>query len=192
MPPKAKFTKEEIVAAALKIVESDGIDALTARSLGNELKSSARPIFTVFESMEEVQKEVVAAAYGIYRQYEDEGMGGTQSFKGSGTGYIRFAAEHPKLFQLLFMKERYGAPDHGKILALIDGYYEKIVQSVMTEYGFARETAKQVYLHMWLYSHGIASLIATNVCSFSEQAVSDMLTDVCSGIIRKYKAEGRK
>lgn len=192
MPPKAKFKREGIVEAALKIVERDGFDALTARSLGCELGSSARPIFTVFESMDEVQNEVVAAAYAIYRSFEDEGMSGVQPFKGSGTGYIRFAAKHPKLFQLLFMRERYGAPDHEKILAIIDGYYEKIVQSVMTEYGFTRETAKQIYLHMWLYSHGIASLIATNVCSFTEEAISDMLTDVCSGIIRKYKAEGRK
>lgn len=31
MPPKPKFTKEEIVAAALGIVSQKGIDALTAQ-----------------------------------------------------------------------------------------------------------------------------------------------------------------
>jgi len=48
VPPKAKFTKEEIVATALAIVKEQGIEALTARSLAKELDSSARPIFTVF------------------------------------------------------------------------------------------------------------------------------------------------
>lgn len=191
MPPKAKFSKEEIISAALEIVKSDGFDALTARSLAAKLGSSPRPIFTVFESMEEVQAEVKAAATKLYEEYEDEGMSGKQAFKGSGVGYIRFASEQPKLFQLLFMRERDGVPDLGQVLSVIDNYYEKILQSVQTEYGFSRETAKQIYVHLWLYSHGIASLIATNVCAFSQEEISDMLTDVGAGIIRKYKAEGR-
>ena len=58
MPPKAKFSKEEIVTTALAMVKQQGIEALTARSLAKELGSSARPIFTVFASMEEVQAEV--------------------------------------------------------------------------------------------------------------------------------------
>ena len=62
MPPKPKFTKEEIVTAALELVSEKGIEALTARELGVRLGSSARPIFTVFNSMEEVQEEVRAAA----------------------------------------------------------------------------------------------------------------------------------
>ena len=191
MPPKAKFTREEVIGAALEIVKRDGIEVLTARSLAAELGSSPRPIFTVFESMEEVLRAVTASAVKLYEKYEDEGMEGLNSFKGAGTGYIRFASEQPKLFQLLFMKERCGFADHKKTLTVIDNYYEKILNLVQKQYGFSRETSEEIYMHMWIYSHGIASLIATNVCSFSEKAISEMITDVCSGIIRKYKAEGR-
>jgi len=192
MPPKAKFSKEEVIEAAFEIVRRDGFDALTARSLAVKLGSSPRPIFTVFDSMEEVQEKVKNAARDLYEKYEDEGMSGAQAFKGSGTGYIRFAAEQPKLFQLLFMKEMENVPDSNTVLSVIDRYYERIVASIQSEYGFSRETAKDIYLHMWIYSHGIASLLATKVCSFSAEEISDMLTDVCAGIIRKYKAEGRK
>ena len=54
MPPKAKFTRSELIQAALDLVRSKGADALTARALGQRLGSSARPIFTVFQSMDEV------------------------------------------------------------------------------------------------------------------------------------------
>ncbi|MDE6667603.1 MAG: TetR/AcrR family transcriptional regulator [Clostridia bacterium] len=192
MPPKAKFSKEEIIDAAFKITCRDGFDALTARSLAAELGSSPRPIFTVFNGMEEVQNEVKAAATKLYEQYEDEEMSGEKAFKGSGTGYIRFAAEQPKLFQLLFMKERENVPNLDSILSVIDNYYYKILGTVESEYGFTTETAKRIYLHMWLYSHGIASLIATKVCNFTQDDISEMLNDVGAGIIRKYKAEGRK
>ena len=37
MPPKPKFTKEEVAAAALEIVKQDGVAALTARNLGTIL-----------------------------------------------------------------------------------------------------------------------------------------------------------
>lgn len=191
MPPKAKFTREEIIEAAFEIVKTSGLDALTARALGEKLGSSARPIFTVFNGMDEVQSEVIALARSLYEKCEDEYMKNCNSFKGSGIGYIRFAYELPKLFQVLFMREQSDIPNHETALVVIDNYYEKILQSVQKEYGFSYETSKEIYMHMWIYSHGIASLIATNVCSFSEQDISEMLTDVCSSIIRKYKTEGR-
>ena len=189
MPPKAKFTREEIVDAAFQIVRRKGFDALTARSLGAELQSSPRPIFTVFRSMEEVQNEVTNKGRRLYESYEDAGMSGKNAFKGSGTGYIRFAADEPKLFQLLFMREREVVPNPEKVLKSIDGYYEKILNAVEREYGFDRKTAERVYLHMWLYSHGIAVSIATKICTFTEEQISDMLTDVCASIIIKIKRE---
>ena len=68
MPPQAKFSRKEIVSTALEITRENGLGAVTARELGTRLKSSARPIFTVFENMEEVNKEVVKAAREVYCQ----------------------------------------------------------------------------------------------------------------------------
>ena len=56
MPPKAKFTRDEILEMAFQIAKEEGIDAVTARELGSRLGSSARPIFTVFENMDEVKE----------------------------------------------------------------------------------------------------------------------------------------
>ncbi len=44
MPPKAKFTKGEIVTASLAIVREQGAAALTSRALGARLGSSACPL----------------------------------------------------------------------------------------------------------------------------------------------------
>ena len=62
MPPKAKFTKDEILNTALNITREQGIDAVTARELGARLGSSPRPIFTIFKSMEEVKDFVILKA----------------------------------------------------------------------------------------------------------------------------------
>ena len=106
MPPRAKFSREEITDAAFAIVRAmtaEGMQALTARSLGDALGSSARPIFTVFQNMEEVQAAALTAARARYKEYVAQGLQEVPAFGGVGKQYIRFAAEEPKLFQLLFM-----------------------------------------------------------------------------------------
>ena len=103
MPPKAKFNRNEIIDTALCITREQGIEAVTARELGNRLGSSARPIFTVFNSMDEVKELVILKSKELYGQYVEEGLNQETAFKGVGIAYIRFAIEQPKLFQLLFM-----------------------------------------------------------------------------------------
>lgn len=57
MPPKSKYTKEEIVNVALNMVREKGADSLTARDLGARLETSARPIFTALENMEDLKNK---------------------------------------------------------------------------------------------------------------------------------------
>lgn len=192
MPPKAKFSKEEIINAALSIIEERGEEGLTARSLGEKLGSSARPIFSVFKSMEEVQTGVTASAKKLYKQYVYEGLSHTIAFKGVGEAYIRFACEHPKLFRLLFMSEQKSNPSADSVLPIIDESYEAIVKSITDGYGLSRDKANALYVHLWTYSHGIAVLKATKVCTFSNEQISAMLTEVCKGLLISYRTEAKK
>lgn len=187
MPPRAKFSKDEIVQAALEIVRVEGIQALTARALGERLGSSARPIFTVFQSMEEVQDAVIKVARTLYRGYIEKGLLDTPAFRGVGTQYILFAIEEPKLFQLLFMAEKEQVPDLAEVLMLIDESYEKILASVESSYGLAGASAERLYHHMWIYSHGIAALCATKMCRFSGEEIREMMAEVSTSLIRKIK-----
>ena len=192
MPPKAKFSKEEIISAALSIVEERGEEGLTARSLGEKLGSSARPIFSVFKSMEEVQIGVETNAKKLYKQYVDEGLSQPIAFKGVGEAYIKFAGEHPKLFRLLFMSEQISSPSPDNVLPIIDESYEAILKSITDGYGLSREKANMLYVHLWTYSHGIAVLKATKVCAFSNEEISLMLTEVFKALLISYKMEAKK
>jgi hypothetical protein len=187
MPPKAKFSRDEIVEAALTIVREDGIQALTARSLGDRLGSSARPVFTVFQNMEEVQGAVLKAAKVLYKGYIERGLQETPAFRGVGRQYILFATEEPKLFQLLFMAEQESIPDLAEVLMLIDESYDRILASVETGYGLTGAAAERLYRHMWIYSHGIASLCATKMCHFSGEEIDGMMAEIVGSLIRKRK-----
>lgn len=187
MPPKSKFTREEIIDAALQIVKENGMDALTARSLGNYLGSSACPIFTVFKNMDEVQQAVLEAAKSLYKEYVTRGLADTPAFKGVGTQYILFAAKEPKLFHLLFMTEQEHVPDLAGVLPLIDENYNDILLSITTEYKIAKTNAEKLYKHLWIYTHGIATLCATKMCCFTKEDISKMMTEVFISLFKNIK-----
>lgn len=187
MPPKAKFTQKQIVDAALRIAEDKGLEYLTARNLGESLDSSARPVFTAFKSMEEVVDGVKQRADEIYSDYISEGLKEELPFKGVGMAYIRFAAERPKLFQMLFMNEHKQVPDTRSVLRGIESNYDKILSSVCDSYGLSVDVAQKLYLHIWIYSHGIAALIATKVCAFSMDEISQMITNVFKSLLVRAK-----
>ena len=73
MAPKNKFTKEEMVAAALRVVREKGIDGLTAKTMADALGTSTQPVFTCIGSMDGVRQEVYAAALRVYKGYAGVG-----------------------------------------------------------------------------------------------------------------------
>ena len=190
MPPKSKFAKEEIIAAAMDIVRQEGMDAITARAIGAKLSSSAKVIFGLFQNMEEVQQAVVQGARQIYGTYVDRGLTQKEypAFKGVGIQYIAFAMQEPKLFQLLFMSEQPKQPDIRHVIPRIDAHYPDILQSIQDCYRLNMTDAERLYRHMWVYTHGIAVLCAPNLCAFSAEEISQMLTEVHIAILKEIKA----
>lgn len=189
MPPKAKFTKKQIVEAGLDIVRNNGIEYLTARALSKKLNSSACPIFTVFQNMEEVQMEVKKSAKELYDEYIKEGLKQTPAFRGVGMQYIIFAIKEPKLFQLLFMTEQKSNPKVNNVLPIIDDNYEEILASVQNGYNLSKSNAEKIYQHLWIYTHGIASLCATNTCKFSAEEIGRLISEIFKGILKEILGE---
>ena len=103
MALKNKFTREEMVQAALQVVRAGGIGSLTAKTLADALGTSTQPVFTAFGSMERVRQAVYAAAVDIYDGYADAGLQEEIPFLGVGMQYIRFAREEPELYRFLFL-----------------------------------------------------------------------------------------
>ena len=74
LPPKPKFTKDEITNAALTVAREKGIGAVSAREVAVVLGTSTRPIFTYYHTMDELKKEVRLFAENIFRQYVEKGL----------------------------------------------------------------------------------------------------------------------
>ena len=186
MPPKCKFTKQEVVQAALEMTRERGIGAVTARALGERLGASSRPIFSLFQSMQEVQQAVMQSADALYQAYLREGMaaGEYPVYKASGMAYIRFARDERELFKLLFMRDR-----SGEQIAEADEI-RPIIQIIMENTGLSEEEATLFHLEMWVYVHGFATMIATSYLEWDWDTISRMLTDGFEGLKARYCGRG--
>ena len=192
MPPKPKFTKKEIVQTALDIVSQKGVEALTAKELGEALGSSARPIFTVFNSMKEVQDEVRNAAMRRFESYAEQKLD-MPLFKQVGMQMVLFGAKEPKLYQLLFMQENRNAVGFDDVFGELGPTAENCIGLIQKEYGMNEKEAKALFENVWIYTFGVGALCATRVCRFSEEQLGQMLSTEFQAMMLLVKSEtGRK
>ena len=185
MPPKVRITKNEIIKASLDIVRKNGEQAMKARSIAAMLDCSTQPVFSNFATMEELQEAVSAAAYEYYLGFleREAASGKYPPYKAFGMAYIRFAEEEKELFKFLFMRERKGnaspnAPD-----------FEASVEVIMKATGVKRETAILMHLEMWIYVHGIATILATSFLDLDWDLISQLLSDMYQGMLAKHLRE---
>ncbi len=183
MPSKCKFTKEDIIKNALDIVRAKGVDALTARSLAAALGTSPKPIFGLFNGMDEVQAAVLDAAGNLYHTYirDDIAAGNHPPYKASGMAYIRFAKEEKELFKFLFMRDR-----TGEVIAENREEIRPLLDMLMHNLGIDEDAAYRLHLEMWLYVHGIATMLATGYLHWDMAFISEALTDAYQGLKYRY------
>jgi AcrR family transcriptional regulator len=185
MPPRVKFTKEEIVEAALRVTREGGIDSLTARSLAAELGASTRPMFTYFETVDELKHEVHEAAKGIYKTYIERGLAEPVPFLGVGQNTIRFAREEPELFRLLFLQKPDGT-DGGAAEAL--AFSQDLARdSIMGIYKMDAYEADCYYRNLWLIAFSFCAMIAAGECPYTDEQMSAMFTEVSLAVCKAYK-----
>ena len=186
MPPKNKFTREQIIAAALSIAETNSIEALTARSLAAALGASAKPIFGYFQNMQQLQQEVIRAANAVYTSYISSAMhsGDYPPYKASGMAYIQFAKEKPQLFKLLFMRDRSAEPipeDREAVRPILDILIKNLALDENEAYLF--------HLELCIFVHGIATMAATAYLDWDMDFISRALTDAYQGLKHRFAKE---
>ena len=185
MAPKNKFTKEEMVEAALRVVRANGIDALTAKTMADALGTSTQPIFTAFGSMDGIKKEVYAAAIRVYDRYTEAGLRERIPFFGVGMQYIRFAREEPELYRLLFLTR---AQDKSFSATRSMQHLQALVRPTLMEiYRITEREADLYFCDLWFVVHSLSTLIVTGDCPYSDREIGQVLTGVSISICKSIK-----
>lgn len=183
MPPKPKYTKEEIVNAAYELTREKGIEAVVAREVGKRLNTSSSPVFTAWSSMDELKEEIWKMAKQKYQQYMADIFDYTPAFKEFGMRCVGFAAQEPNLFRLLFLSKRDEHSPYARFQQEFGSIFTSLVEEIEKSFELSKEEAEDLLNQMIIFANGIASFVLTDTESFSKEAVSRHLSQVCIGIV---------
>ena len=175
MPTKIRISKDMILDAAFEIVRKDGMEKLSNRELANKLNCSIRPIYYQFENVEEMQKELyLKIEQYFYKFILDNMVEGIPKYKQVGINYIKFAKKEKKLFQTLFMTDVGLTPDAFVLKAGED--YKEIEKFIKISANIKEEDIKDFHTKMWIFCHGIATLVANGTIKLTDNQIQDLLS----------------
>lgn len=188
MPAKVKVTKEMIVDAAFAVAREAGAENINARTVSDRLHCSTQPVMYHFATIEELKRTVYAKADLYHSEFL---MNMKKTPKGAALGiginYIRFAIEEPHLFRFLFQSDYFSG---STLLELINAEELSPVLSAMQgALGIGMEQTKKIFLTVFLFAHGYASIIANNALQYDEEMINSQLERAYRGAILAVREE---
>lgn len=176
------ITKENIVKGAVKLINDDGWLNLNARSLAKHLGISTKPLYRIYNNMDEIKKDVLIEINRQYDEFINSKIDSKKALLTLCIAYVEFANYYKNLFCSLFLS------DNLKWKKIEDVFDEKWNQStiinLVNKHGFSFEEAKELFLHMWLYSNGLATLIATNQIKLDEEKIMIRLVKIYKNLVK--------
>lgn len=182
MAPRPKYTRNEIIDAAFQLAREEGMGSIAARSVGRRLNTSVSPLFTVFDSMEELRTEVIRKAWKQFINYMSDVREYTPAFKEYGLRWVRFAKAEPQLYSLLFLNGRNESDLYGFYSEELAGILIPLIDDIAETYELNRTDAEQLLSQMTIHANGIAALCANDPDAFTDKQVSASLSRVCVGL----------
>jgi AcrR family transcriptional regulator len=167
-PRKLTLDKDRVLAASLQLVRRDGLAALSARAVADQLGASVAPIYRAYASMDELSKAVLDAALQqldeyVARPYTDF------PFRSAGVGLVMFARDEPRLFRALFIDQ----PNAGETVTRMRSCLRKIGDEEPAFHRLRPALRDELIMDLWIYTHGLASMVIANLLPRPEPDLVD-------------------
>ena len=169
MPATIELSKEHIVKVAVKMVNDNGWDSINARSLAKKLGVSTKPLYRIYNNMDEIKEDIYKE---ISRQYDEFITSRVDNKKALITlciAYVEFAQEYKNLFISLFLSNNLKWQSFENVLD--EKWNQSTIINLVNKHGYSFDEAKTLFMNLWLYANGLATLIATNELIVDEKEI---------------------
>lgn len=174
MPPKAKFTREQIIQAAVDVTREQGISAVTAREVGKQLGTSSTPVFVAFENMEDLKNEVFKEVELQYSKFIHRGLNYTPMFKAFGLRMIEYAREYPNLFKVLFMNSIESNKNYDDMILNFPSA-DICLKAIKEQTQLDDAQVELLFKQVLITGMGICYLVSSKTCDFTDEQLDEYL-----------------
>lgn len=175
MSKNVTITKEMILASAFDIVREKGLEGISNRELAKKLNCSIRPIYYQFQNVEELYNELYVEIEKYFYKFLMDNMNDDMpKYKQVGINYIKFAKEEKEIFKILFMSEvDLGLND---FIAKDMEDFKELSKLIKISTNLNDEDIESFHIKMWIFSHGLATLVASSTLNISDKQLKQLLS----------------
>lgn len=175
MSKNVTITKEMILASAFDIVREKGLEGISNRELAKKLNCSIRPIYYQFQNVEELYNELYVEIEKYFYKFLMDNMNDDMpKYKQVGINYIKFAKEEKEFFKILFMSEvDLGLND---FIAKDTEDFKELSKLIKISTNLNDEDIESFHIKMWIFSHGLATLVASSTLNISDKQLKQLLS----------------
>ena len=175
MSKEVKITKDMILEAAFDIVREKGLEEVSNRTISKRLECSIRPIYYQFNNSDELKKELYNKIEKYFYKYiMDNMIDNIPYYRQVGINYIKFAREEKNFFKILFMSKSDYLPEG--FVSKSEDDFKEISKLIKMSTKLNDDDIKSFHIKMWMFTHGIATLLATDTVLLTEEQISNLLS----------------
>ena len=169
VPAVVELSKDKIVKVAVKMVNEKGWDTINARSLAARLGVSTKPLYRIYTNMDQIKEDIYNEIARQYDEFLTSRIDNKKALLTLCIAYVEFALEYKNLFISLFLSNNLKWQSIENVLD--EKWNQSAIINLVNKHGFTFEEAKNLFMNMWLYANGLATLIATNDITMDEKEV---------------------
>ncbi len=160
MAGKSIITKEELLKVATNMVETSGLESINARSLASNAGISTKPIYRLYTSLDDLKNDVNEIIKKEYDEFIMKRVDSKNALITVCVAYIEFAQMHKNYFRSMFLSHNLKWQSVDDVLN--EKWNQSTIINLVNKHGLSFESAKNLFMNVWLYANGLATLIASN------------------------------
>ena len=184
--------RDRILTCACEMYLREGLDGFSMRKLARALGVTAPALYRHYESKERVLLDVVGEAYRTMIQYLHRALQGRtpeDRFRQAGKGFLDFALEHPRYYEVLFMGVELLAVEAVRAETAEQGcavgrFWNDRVREAIGAGLLADGDPETIGMTLWAHSHGLVSLYLKGMLPVEESVFRTMFAQSSSRLMR--------
>jgi AcrR family transcriptional regulator len=175
--------RERILTSACEMYLRDGLDGFSMRKLARVLGVTAPALYRHYESKERVLLDVVGEAYRTLIQYLHRALQGRtpeDRFRLAGEGFLDFALEQPRYYEVLFMGVELLAVEAVRAETAEQGcavgqFWNDRVREAIDAGLLAPGDPEAIGMTLWAHAHGLVSLYLKGMLPIEKDAFRQLV-----------------
>ena len=160
MAGKSIIDKKSLLKVAICMVEEEGIESINARDLAKRAGISTKPIYRLYTSLDDLKKDVNNIIKKEYDEFIRKRVDNKNALITLCIAYIEFAQMHKNYFRSMFLSHNLNWKSVDDVLN--EKWNQGTIINLVNKHNLTFEEAKNLFMNVWLYANGLATLIATN------------------------------